>query len=658
MEQTDPTIPAQTDEQTDNVPVIPLVEQTDIVPATRNVTWDVPEHDPPVIAETNHPTMTPAEIENALRQQQPDNEQQDFNAIAAIQAMSSEMSNNPVRSVEGEILAYSAISAEEDSEIFALKAQSDPDTMYHHQAMTQPDADKFVEAMIKEIKDQQSNDNFELVKKSSLPPSTRILPAVWQMRRKRDIRTGEVRKYKARLNLDGSRMIKGKDYDLTYAPVATWNAIRLLLTMVLAHKWHTIQLDYVLAFPQAPIEKELFMKLPVGVEFDGYNKDEYVLRCKRNIYGQKQAGRVWNEYLVSKLKIVGFVQSDIDKCVFYKNSMVYVLYTDDSILAGPNNKDLQQAIEDIKNTGLNLTIEGTLEDFLGIRLDRSDDGNIHMHQPHLIQQILDDMHYGPSVKPKDIPMASSHILRRHQTSQPHDNSFNYRSIVGKLNYLEKGSRPDIAYAVHQCARFAAEPKQEHSKAIRWLGRYLAGTRTKGTILTPDNSKGLEVYVDADFAGNWDPDDTSKPDTARSRHGYVITYSNCPICWKSQMQTEIALSSCESEYNGLSYALREAIPIIELLKEFKTMGFSIHSSDPIVRCTVFEDNSGALEMAREPKFRPRTKHINNKMHHFRWHVAAGHIVISKIHTDEQRADILTKPLAVEIFCKHRLSIMGW
>ena len=141
------------------------------------------------------------------------------------------------------------------------------------------------------------------------------------MRRKRDIRTGEVRKYKARLNLDGSRMIKGKDYDLTYAPVATWNAIRLLLTMVLAHKWHTIQLDYVLAFPQAPIEKELFMKLPVGVEFDGYNKDEYVLRCKRNIYGQKQAGRVWNEYLVSKLKLVGFVQSDIDKCVFYKNSM-------------------------------------------------------------------------------------------------------------------------------------------------------------------------------------------------------------------------------------------------------------------------------------------------------------------------------------------------
>ena len=86
------------------------------------------------------------------------------------------------------------------------------------------------------------------------------------------------------------------------------------------------------------------------------------------------------------------------------------------------------------------------------------------------------------------------------------------------------------------------------------------------IFTPDSSLGLEVYVDADFAGNWNRDEAPHDqDMARSRHGYIIKYMGCPIVWNSQLQTEIALSSTESEYTGLSYALCETIPMMELLK---------------------------------------------------------------------------------------------
>jgi hypothetical protein len=106
---------------------------------------------------------------------------------------------------------------------------------------------------------------------------------------------------------------------------------------------------------------------------------------------------------------------------------------------------------------------------------------------------------------------------------------------------------------------------------------------------------LEVYVDADFSGNWDPKETQNRDTAQSRHGYIITYAGCTILWKSQMQTEFALSPSESEYTGLSYALRDAIPIMELLKELKEKKFPVRSTIPNVHCKVFEDNSGALEM---------------------------------------------------------------
>ena len=109
--------------------------------------------------------------------------------------------------------------------------------------------------MIKEVKDQAGNGNFSVIHISEVPKGATILPAVWQMKRKRDIRTRKVKKHKARLNIDGSRMIKGVHYDQTYAPVASWNSIRLLLTMVAIHGWHTTQLDYVQAYPQAPVEK-------------------------------------------------------------------------------------------------------------------------------------------------------------------------------------------------------------------------------------------------------------------------------------------------------------------------------------------------------------------------------------------------------------------
>ena len=168
----------------------------------------------------------------------------------------------------------------------------------------------------------------------------------------------------------------------------------------------------------------------------------------------------------------------------------------------------------------------------------------------------------------------------------------------------------------------------------------------------------EVHVDADFVGNWDPADTGNLDTAKSRHGYCITYAGCPICWKSQLQPHIALSSSESEYIGLSSALREAIPIMHLLNEMNQQSLLPTTPHPRVHCKVFEDNIGALEMAREHKFRPRTKHMHIKYHHFRSYVDAKEISIHHINTEHQQADIFTKPLPPTTFAWHRMKILGW
>ncbi|KAI2497322.1 hypothetical protein MHU86_17195 [Fragilaria crotonensis] len=121
-------------------------------------------------------------------------------------------------------------------------------------------------------------------------------------------------------------------------------------------------------------------------------------------------------------------------------------------------------------------------------------------------------------------------------------------------------------------------------------------------MKPMSGKDLEVFVDASFCGDWCPEEAAEDrDTAQSRHGYNIQYAGCPLLWKSQLQTQIALSSTESEYTGLSFALRDAIPIMELIKEMKGMGYPIESLQAQVHCQVFEDNSGALEMAKLHKY---------------------------------------------------------
>jgi hypothetical protein len=172
------------------------------------------------------------------------------------------------------------------------------------------------------------------------------------------------------------------------------------------------------------------------------------------------------------------------------------------------------------------------------------------------------------------------------------------------------------------------------------------------VYKPDSSKGLEVYVDADFAGGWDPGDPGNAENVYSRTGFIIRYASCPIFWQSKLQTEIALSTAEAEYIALSQALRETIPTMNLMKEINVI-FPLYLPKPKFAIKVREDNQSCIAMANNPKFSPRTKHIAIKYHHFWKHVITqsnpdGFISIGYCSTDDQIADIFTKPVRDNIF----------
>ena len=536
----------------------------------------------------------------------------------------------------------------------AFAASSDPDTLYLHEAMRQPDAKQFEQAMAEEIKAHEDNDHWEIVDMDSVPPNTPILPAVWSMRRKRRIDTREVYKWKARLTIHGGKQTHGVNYWETFSPVVRWSTIRLTLILAIKYQWPTRQLDFVLAYPQAPVECDLYMQIPRGHKLFNERKRK-AIKLKKNLYGQKQAGRVWNQYLTRTLTTNHFTQSTIDDCLFYFGDCIILIYVDDTIIAGPTLDRVNHVIS-VLSSLFNVEDQGDISDYLGVRVKQLPDGSFSLTQPHLIDSILKDLHFQPNTRPADTPALTTKILQPDADGKPFDQSWEYRSIIGKLNFLEKSTRPDIAYAVHQCARFSAAPKESHAHAVRRIGRYLLSTRELGLTYQPSEHS-FHCWADADFVGNWEKSIAMEDvNTARSRSGYLITYAACPILWASKMQTEIALSTTEAEYIALSTALREVIPLMDLLSEFQTHIDSTIINLPTIHCRLFEDNSGAHELATTPKMRPRTKHINVKYHHFRAYVDRKLISLKQISSEHQLADIFTKPLNSALFHRLRNAIM--
>ena len=541
---------------------------------------------------------------------------------------------------------------------FAFAATAaDEDTMYLHQARKEPDWNEFQKAMVKELQDHRDGKHWKVIPRSQVPEGQKVMRGVWSMKRKRRVGTGEIYKWKARLCIDGSSQQKGVNYWDTYSPVVSWETFRSLLTLAILNNWETRQIDFVLAFPQAKVDCPMFMEVPQGCNVDGSRKD-YVLSLQKNLYGAKQASRVWFNYLSAGLKKRGFKQSKVDQAVFYKGQTIFIVYVDDGILIGPDNGEINNIIKSLKKD-YNLTDEGDLNEYLGIKVERAKKGKARtLTQPTLIKRILKTVGLSEDrEKGRPVRTPATKVLHKDVGGHARKLKWDYRSVIGMLNWLTRSTRPDILFAVSQVGRFMAFPKKSHEDAVMRICAYLRDTKDKGMIMKPKET-GFKVYADADFAGGYNKHNTDDPSTAKSRTAYHVMFNDCLIFSHSKLQTEIALSTTEAEYICLSQALRTVLVLMRFFKELSKKIKGFKHRKPEFQCTAYEDNKGAIELAQAPRMRPRTKHINLKYHHFRNAVDKGMVKIEYIDTHVQLADIGTKPLEPKPFEQLRKLLIGW
>lgn len=487
------------------------------------------------------------------------------------------------------------------------------------EAINSKDSTHWQKAMEKEIKSLKENNTWNL---TELPKGKKALPCKWVFRVKKNP-DGSIERYKARLVVKGFKQKKGIDYNQTYSPVAKLGTIRAILSIAATEKMQLSQFDVSTAFLYGELQELIYMHQPEGYK-DGTEK---VCKLNRSLYGLKQAPRCWNNRFGRFLSQLGFKVSEADPCLYTREKngkkLLLVLYVDDGIVAATDSDDLEEFIRSLRQE---LKIVSKKADFfLGLEIEYLNN-DIRISQKAHMNKILERFNFS-DCKPVSTPMLKSSEVLTTGKENSKEHNFPYRQAVGALMYLMLGTRPDLAYSVGFFSRSLENPTLEDVGRVKRVFRYIKGTKDTGIVYRSNSQKGIfDCYSDADFGG------CTK--TGRSTSGVVIIYGGGPISWLSQRQTMVATSTTEAEIVAANEASKEIIWITRLFK-----GIVNITKVPVLKV----DNTAAVRLAQNPEFHRRTKHIALKHFFVREKVNEGQLGIEQTSTENQIADLMTKPL---------------
>ena len=525
------------------------------------------------------------------------------------------------------LLTVTACTVLPEIAIHTTVIQPDPLTRAH--AIQGKDRTEWIQAEQQEIDSLKENNVFT---ECDLPPGRKTVKTKWIYKKKLN-KFGGVERYKARLVAQGFTQVEGIDFNETYSPVARFTSIRLVLALAAMFGFRVHQMDVDTAFLNAELQEEVYVTPPPGYALPKGR----VYRLNRCLYGLKQSPRGWysdiDDYLVKNK----FVRTQADSCIYTRKSdkgfTMIALYVDDLIIAGSND----HVIGEVKNTlrkKYKMKDLGLLNWVLGMEVIHDiPNKTITLNQTTYIKQLLDkfDMtkcHVARTPMDSRSPLSKS-MCPTTEGEKLYMASIPYREAVGSLLWLGNGTRPDIAYAVNQVARYMDNPGPQHWEAILRIIQYLKGSLDKGIVFTSNvtakDTSGYFSYPKADANIFVDADHAGHKDDRRSVTGYVFMLAGGPISWQSRSQTTVALSSMEAEYMAACAATQESLWLAMLMEQ---MGIEI--SRPII---LKEDNKACIDFSKNPGDHKRSKHIDCRYHFVRERVAAGDISLEWISTTE-------------------------
>lgn len=573
------------------------------------------------------------------------------------------------------------------------------------QAMTYPRWQRAIEAEL---------ENFRRLNAWRLVPRAQVVAAGKQILPSRFVFTMKdppaAVPEKARLVIGGHKEVKDPSKDF-YSPVVDVGNIRLAVSIA-QHLGLSVRakIDFTSAFLNSTLEEEeeYYMELPSPLR-----SATLVARLNIWIYGLSGAPLAWNRLFTKALLAHGFCHLIRDPCLFFRRgshtmvspsypsvgapaasvavprsgaspavpliTQLLLLHVDDCLIfcaPGPPgvptlNDTLVEYLESLFK--LNRLAPNH---FLGMDLVDLPDGSLLLTQASAVERFLSSLGFGRvsfRTRPPEAPMlpadqsriapvtrrsgpASAAVLSAMSAesgdSLPTDGlldsksdptsagSFNLRSVVGTLNYLVTNTRLDIAYVTNFLARYGSRDNER--VVVKRVLRYLSLNRSLGLVFPParrDQPIQLEVYADADFA--------SHPD-GKSHSGYIAMVNGTPILWSSSKQTPVTLNTMQSEMVAACEATVAVEFIARVLQELGV---------PFQTPVLFEDNDATIANVRSIRVGKAIRHMNAKYFYTKYAVHQGCIKVKRVNTENQLADILTKPLHGPQFCRLRSRLLA-
>jgi hypothetical protein len=455
---------------------------------------------------------------------------------------------------------------------------------------------------------------------------------------------GELLTLKSRFVANG----KGHGHHVeTYSPTPLWSSIRWLLKFAVDNDLEALHVDVKQAYLLSllPPGEQVLLRVPEGFPFELPPGFQY-LRVLKCLYGLPQSGRHWNKNVhsfitgLSKTTHYRFVQTSADPCLYLdrSNMCAIIVFVDDFIVVG----DKARADDVVTRFGKKYPIKnlGGIRWYLCCCVKRERRvGLLHMSQGAFARQVLAEAGM-EDCKPVRTPAVGYLVPLTGESLFAGELAKRQGRITGMLLYLAVATRPDISFAVGQLCKFISKPSLAVWKYTKRVLRYLKGTVDFGLSFRKGRygTKGhgdLVGFSDADHAGC--------PASRRSWSGAVWLFGGDLISWRCRQQTTVALSSMEAELVALTATAREGQHLCKATKDFRV------ERPPV---TIKVDNQAAMASAKDFRVSQKSKHIATKHFYIRDLVENGTYKLKYVPSQDNLADILTKPLKPATFVRLR------
>lgn len=331
-----------------------------------------------------------------------------------------------------------------------------------------------------------------------------------------------------------------------------------MLGLAVQYDLEVDQMDVTTAFLHGELEEDILMEQPEGYVVKG--KENHVCKLIKSLYGLKQSLRQWNKRFDEFMHKNGFKRSDYDSCLYYRGNQIgeviyLLLYVDDMLIISKERTNIELMKSWLKSE-FEMKDLGTVSKILGINIKRDRGrGILVLDQQDYIKKIIENFSMNNEKVTKQ-PMTNEYILSKEQcpkTEVEKEEMIDvpYSSAVGSIMYLMVCTRPDLAFAISVLSKYMSNPGKEHWNAIKWVFRYLIGTKGVGLqFKRHENKNQIEGYSDTDFAGD--------RDNRKSMSAYYFLVGGKCVSWRVQLQPIVALPTTEAEYVAITEAIKEAI----------------------------------------------------------------------------------------------------